>query len=438
MAYRHAMRLHQFLNRFSSSLAQQDWHAVALEQHLVRRLPPRLRRLARPVSRALIRAFPLGVAPDSRQITRFLSARPETGRLWKFARATGSLPQLPLDPPRFRPDPHLPELALPRLATRADLAEWLGLTPEQLTRFADLRGLSALSASAFGPHYLQHLRPKSDGSLRLIEEPRPFLKRLQRRILADLLSQAPPHPAATGFRRHICCIQGAARHAGEQMLVCFDLRHFFPSVALPRIYALFRTLGYPAPVARDLAGLCTAITPPAVLHRPGLSARDQLSMRHLPQGAPSSPALANLAAFRLDTRLAGLARRLSANYSRYADDLAFSGDAPIAPILLRAVPQIVAEEGFALNPAKTRATPAHRRQMVTGLVVNRRVNLPRAEYDRLKAILHHLARPDDPRRADPAFLAQLSGRIAWAEQVNPQRGARLRARLDAILAPRTG
>jgi hypothetical protein len=76
--------------------------------------------------------------------------------------------------------------------------------------------------------------------------------------------------------------------------------------------------------------------------------------------------------------------------------------------------------------------------MVTGLVVNRRVNLPRAEYDRLKAILHHLARPDDPRRADPAFLAQLSGRIAWAEQVNPQRGARLRARLDAILAPRTG
>ena len=167
--------------------------------------------------------------------------------------------------------------------------------------------------------------------------------------------------------------------------------------------------------------------------RAATMARDPLSNRHLPQGAPTSPALANLIAHQLDRRLSGLARSLEAHYTRYADDLSFSGDARITPILLRAVPQITAEHGFRLNPGKTRSQPAYRRQTVTGLTVNAQINPARENYDVLKATIHHLGRADDPRRQDQSFLAQLCGRIAWVEQVNPAKGAKLRTRLTAAL-----
>ena len=195
---------------------------------------------------------------------------------------------------------------------------------------------------------------------------------------------------------------------------------------------LFRAIGYPRAVARDLAGLCTTRTPAAVATTPGLPLPANLTGRHLPQGAPTSPALANLCAHALDCRLAGLASVLGANYTRYADDLSFSGDRRIIPILTRAVPAIVAEEGFRPNPSKTRVMLSAGRQSVTGIIVNRHVNVARKEYDRIKAVLHHLARPDDPRRQDPAFLARLCGQIGWVEQVNPARGLRLRTRFDAL------
>ena len=82
-----------------------------------------------------------------------------------------------------------------------------------------------------------------------------------------------------------------------------------------------------------------------------------------------------------------------------------------------------------MHPQKTRVMPAHRRQTVTGVVVNRRLNLPREEYDRLKAIVHACRRPEDRRLADPRFRAHLTGRIGWLESVNPERGARLREKL---------
>jgi retron-type reverse transcriptase len=126
---------------------------------------------------------------------------------------------------------------------------------------------------------------------------------------------------------------------------------------------------------RALSHLTTAITPHDTLLTQTLAARDQLQHRHLPQGAPTSPALANLAAFRLDLRLAGLARRLDATYTRYADDLTFSGDRHIAPILTRAMAEIVRDDGFPLHPAKTRQATKSQPQTVTGLTVNAHVNL---------------------------------------------------------------
>lgn len=421
------------LSPLAQSLALCDWTADALAAHLRARLPPAQRQRAKGLAARLTGAFPGHVAPDPARILRWLSGDRHGAALVAHARkAALTPPAQPLDGPGFRPTPALPALDLPVLTTSPDLADFLGLTPDQLTRFADLRALSAHSTDPFGPHYMTRTMAKPAGGLRLIEEPRPFLKKLHRRILSGLLNKVPPHPAAFGFVRGRSCTTAAARHCGEQVVLGFDLKDFFAHVDVARVYAIFRSLGYPPAVARNLAGLCTAITPPAVLHdHPDWRTGPQRN-RHLPQGAPTSPALANLAALALDRRLAGLARRLGAAYTRYADDLTFSGDRRIAAPLLRAVPEIVAEEGFALNPTKTRSQPGQGRQVVTGLVVNHRLNLPRGEYDRLKATLHHLSRPDDPRRADPGFRAHLLGRIGWLAQVNPGRAARLYQAFDAL------
>ena len=430
------MRQKQILAPIAVTLSQTVWTPEHLERALKARLPRPLSRIAAPLARRLIRQFPLKVPPDPHLIRQFLAAQPETRRLIAFGRRHNLRPDPVLEDPQFLPDPSFAHLDLPQLTTPADLAEWLAISPEELTRFADLRGLSARSDDPFGPHYRCHLHEKTNGDLRLIEEPRPFLKRLHRRILMGILDQIPAHPAAMGFCKGRSAVQGAARHAGEALVISFDLADFFPAIDTARLYGVFRALGYPQPVARPLSGLVSAITPPRVLKTPGLAAAHHLATRHLPQGAPTSPALANAAAYRLDCRLAGLARSMDATYTRYADDLTFSGDPHIEGPLQSAIPQIVQEEGFALNLAKTRAMPAHRRQSVTGITVNRKTNLRRSDFDRLKATIHHLKTKSDPRRNDIRFLTRLSGQIAWAEALNPMRGHKLRTSFNAVLDAR--
>jgi len=90
------------------------------------------------------------------------------------------------------------------------------------------------------------------------------------------------------------------------------------------------------------------------------------------------------------------------------------------------VPQIIRDEGFSPNPTKTRVMSKAARQVVTGVVVNDRLNIDRRSYDRLKAIIHACGKPDDHRLLDPAFRAQLLGKIDWVETINPQRGQKLR------------
>jgi RNA-directed DNA polymerase len=426
------MQAKDVLSPLAASLSQCDWTLVALEAHLRHRLPRTWKRLPAQMSRWLLSAFPGITAPDPVCLFDALGGSSFAKRLLTHARKTQSPPAPWLEPPVFRPVSALAELPLPRLTVPEDLADWLALPPDQLVRFTDPRGLSALNPISFARHYHCHLIPKRDGTLRLIEEPKPLMKRLQRRILYGLLDHVPAHPAAHGFVKGRNCISAAASHAGEAVVVSFDLADFFPTIPWSRVYALFRSLGFPRATALALANLTTTITPPDVRLTQGLAARDLLSHRHLPQGAPTSPALANLAAFRLDVRLAALARRLGARYTRYADDLTFSGDAHIAAVLTRAIPEIAHAEGFRMNPAKTRRATQGQRQTVTCLTVNAHVNTPSDSYDRLKATLHHLARPDDPRRCDPAFIAHLQGQIAWVEAVNPARGSKLRARLAAV------
>ncbi len=323
-------------------------------------------------------------------------------------------------------------------------ARLLEVPLEQLPWLGDLKGLQRRAPD--GPLHLYRYRwvARPGAVPRLLESPTPLLRHVLRRLLDSVLAPVPVHPAAHGFVPGRSALTHARAHVGADLLVCLDLRHFFATVSGARVAGIFRTLGYPEAVAAAMTGLVTHRTPVAVLSRMPAggdsSGRQLLKARlrtaHLPQGVPTSPALANLACFGLDVRLAGYAQAAGARYGRYADDLTFSGPAELAaPRLVRAVAAIVAEEGFALNPAKTRVQRHTARQQVTGLVVNTGLGVPREVEDRLRAVLHDAARRGPQvanRAAVPDFRAHLEGRVSWVEAVNPVRGARLRRQLDAV------
>lgn len=355
-------------------------------------------------------------------------------------------PPVVLDTPTFAPAPVFAAMGAPRLEAVGDLAAWLGVSVPRLDWLADHKRQHGRTAIPILQHYQYRFTPKrSGGPPRLIEAPKQQLKAIQQRILAEILDLAPVHPNAHGFVRGRSCLSGAQAHAGEYLVLCADLRDFFPSISAARIHGLFRSVGYPTGVARALTGLCTTATPASVFLRADSGhdwrTRKMFGVPHLAQGAPTSPALANLCAWRFDQRCAGLARALGARYTRYADDLTFSGDADFAArtgALVRALGEIAIEEGFALNPAKTRAMRRSTAQRVTGLIVNTHLNVERGAYDRLKAILHNCrthgpAEENWEGRSD--FRAYLDGRVGWVEQVNPSRGAKLRAAFDAIRWP---
>lgn len=254
--------------------------------------------------------------------------------------------------------------------------------------------------------------------MRQLAVPKPRLKAIQRVILAELLSAVPLHAAAHGFCRGRSIHTFVAPHVQPPALLRLDLADFFTSLRFPRIAAFFRTAGYPEAVADVLAALCTYDG-------------------SLPQGAPTSPALANALSYRLDCRLTGLARSAGLQYTRYADDLAFSGPTLTRTFLPHAA-AIVLEEGFAPNYRKTRLMFPAQRQHLTGVTLNEKPNLARPAYDALKAVLTNCLRhgPSTQNHAGhPAFREHLQGRVAHATAVNPGKGARLQAIFDAITWP---
>lgn len=349
----------------------------------------------------------------------------------------------PFEPPMGAPPARLCAKDLPALATQGDIADWLGLSIAEMDWFAaSLRP----EPRASGPlcHYTYRWLAKRRGGHRLIEIPKSRLRILQRRILREVLERVPIHAAAHGCVCGRSVLSAALPHAGKHVVLRIDLQDFFSSVTASRVHAVFRTLGYPPAAAGVLTGLVTHSTPYPVMRAVPVAEYAQaedassrsrrhalLRIAHLPQGAPSSPALANLCAYRLDLRLSGAAAACDARYTRYVDDLIFSGDQAFARKIERfktMVYSIIVDEGFEPQFRKTLAQRQATSQRILGLVVNRKLNLPRGEFDALKALLHN-CRCHGPRgqnhRGHPSFRQHLLGRIARVAQFNPQRGARL-------------
>ena len=331
--------------------------------------------------------------------------------------------------------------SVPPIATSRDLAAWLGIELDAMEVLADRLGISRTSKDPRARHYHYAWIPKATGGHRLVEAPKVRLRTVQRQILDGIVAHIPSHDAAHGFREGRSVITFAEPHVGRAVVLRVDLQAFFSSVFGGRVIGILRTAGYPEEIACTLAALCTHRTPSDVLARaPERVPLDLARLRtpHLPQGAPTSGALANLAAYRLDVRIAAFARRLGATYTRYADDLVLSGGRRLAcadTTIVGRLAAIAAEEGFAVNFRKTRVMTASTRQRVTGIVVNNKLSVSRDEVERLRAILHNCRRhgpATQNREQHPDFRAHLRGRVAWIESVDPAKGARLRAVFDAV------
>lgn len=334
------------------------------------------------------------------------------------------------------------------LPDQAAVARLLDLDLGELAWFADVRGLERTAGEALR-HYRWTVLDRPQG-VRLLAAPKPRLMEAQRRLLRHVLARVPLHDAAHGSVPGRSVRTAVAPHAGQAAVLRMDLESFFAAVAAPRVYGvLLGPAGLPEPVAHLLTALMTTVVPEQVWRAQRLpadvSGRDRhrrlgarLAVPHLPQGAPTSPALANLVCYRLDRRLAGLAAASDASYTRYLDDLTFSGGAGVGRArFAELVGEVAADEGFRVNEGKTRLVSAARRQSVLGAVVNERPTLQRRERDALRALLHNCAvsgwetqtRGRDPR----TFRDHVLGRVSWARSLDPVFGERLSelvARID--------
>jgi RNA-directed DNA polymerase len=308
----------------------------------------------------------------------------------------------------------LARYGLPVWRNEAELAAALGLTVGALRAFSIHRQRERTE------HYLRFAVPKRSGGQRIILAPKKRLKAVQRRLHELLVARLPVSEHAHGFRPGRNVRTAAAPHVGRRVLLRLDLQDFFPSVTFARVRGLLVALGYGYPVATTLAVLMTeAERQPVEID--GTIFYVPVTPRSCPQGAPTSPGLCNAVLLRLDRRLAGLARRHGFAYTRYADDLTFSGDGDRKAVaaLGAAAGRIIAAEGFRVNREKTRVMSLGRRQEVCGVTVNRDLGLSRRERRRLRAELHHLARERAAGRPDPAAEERARGRLAYLAMLNP-------------------
>ena len=303
----------------------------------------------------------------------------------------------------------LRRLGLPVWRNEVELALALGLRPRLLMSYA------LHTHEEPHPHYVAFSIPKRDSSPRLILAPKRRLKSLQRKLCQLLIERLPVSDEAHGFRKGRSIVTGARCHVGKRLVVRFDVEDFFPRCTWYRVRGLLLAYGYSFPVATALA-LLTSECERQPVEWDGQLMQVPIGPRYCVQGAPTSPGLANALALKLDRRLQGLARKLKMNYTRYADDLTFSGDEPgQVGVLLRAVSAIAEAEGFSLKRSKTRVMRSGRRQKVTGLVVNQHLTLPREQRRRLRAQLHQ------NQQQDRALL----GRLAFLWMVHPLQASQL-------------
>lgn len=220
--------------------------------------------------------------------------------------------------------------------------------------------------SSTDSYYRQFSIPKRHGGMREISAPYPSLMSIQKWIYREILFPKYQFPSSvSGFVKGKSIRDNASPHCGHDIVLQMDIKDFFPSITLNRVVNVFKILGYHNQMAYSLARLCC---------------KDGA----LPQGSPASPILSNIIAGRMDRRLCALCNKFDITYTRYADDLTFSGKY-IGKSFTRIVTKIISDEGFAINESKTRHLRKYSRKILTGVSISSgKPTIPRSLKRRLR------------------------------------------------------
>jgi retron-type reverse transcriptase len=308
----------------------------------------------------------------------------------------------------------------PRLLAAAELSIAVGMRHALALAYLSTRRFppAERSGSRFDAYYQSWTLPKRSGGKRTITAPVSWLMALQRSMLEHVFQHVPCHEAATGFLRGKSIADNARPHIGKRVVVNVDIAGFFPNT---RFLLIRRAVNVALPkwVSDRARGLAADICAYAGA---------------LPIGAPTSPAIANIVMRSADTSIAKIARRHSLSYTRYADDITLSGDDPTR--VLPFVQDVLKDMNYVLDPKKTNIFRRGRRQVVTGLVVNDKVSIPRTIRRRLRAAVHRAASQNLPSElvwhGRSMSVQQLEGRIAFAGVAHPEEARRLAGELRGV------
>ncbi len=296
-------------------------------------------------------------------------------------------------------------------------------------------GLRHVVDRTVDPYTDQWIQRRFRRTRRHISAPGPLLRRTQSWLLMEVLRRTRVHQASMAFEPGDSTLRCAERHIGARWLMKFDLRDFFHSIDETQVHQYFTSLGYPALIAFEMSRLCTRIldiSPLARAHsRYSIPSYQPARLGVLPQGAPTSGALANRIARKLDEDIEDIARRGDLVYSRYADDIILSGGPEfsrrdVGP-LIASIRHAAKRRGFQLNETKHRVAPPGAAKYVLGLLVlDDRVALPRAFKREVERAIRGVGSHGVPRYAERrgfvsmiGFVNHVSGKIAYAGSIEP-------------------
>ena len=275
--------------------------------------------------------------------------------------------------------------------------------------------MALLESNYYNRAYIQ----KKNGTQRTLDIPSVNLRIIQKWILDNILNRIKVSEYAMGFCKNKSIVSNASLHIGKKCIINLDVRDFFPSITQNQVFRVFYYYGYTAEVSHMLARLCTY-------------------NGHLPQGAVTSPALSNICCLKLDKRIALLAQKYNATYSRYADDITVSGEYGIKKII-PIVKKIIEDEGFTLNEEKTRISYYYQKQEITGIVINDgKLRVPKKYLKRFKQEIYYCKKygPANHLKHENVgknnYKDHMYGKAYFVSMVDNDLGNRLIKELDSI------
>ncbi len=219
-------------------------------------------------------------------------------------------------------------------------------------------------------YYRYYMIPKKNGETREIKEPLPNLKEIQYWILNNILENLTPSSFAKAYTKNRGLKQNVRFHKDRDMVMSLDISDFFPSIKIDSVIKIFYNLGYSQELSKILGKLCCL-------------------KGSLPQGAPTSPFLSNLVFYRLDQKIANYCLPKDIRYTRYADDMTFSGNFDESK-LVDFITNLLNKEEFKINDSKTRVMKRNERQWVTGVVVNSKIQLDRSQRRKIRQEMYFI------------------------------------------------